>query len=117
MTRYLPILALLLLPLAFSVHAQEKVTLTTPVSHSITDYHVRYVGLDVDGGQIVIELIANSGETLTKVYNAGTTPTGATLLSSINTANFSGSTSFLHAIYNRLIADGVLTGAVSGTPQ
>jgi hypothetical protein len=92
----------------------EQVDLVTPVAKpSITNYRVSYMNLDIDNARITVFLTANNGETLQKVYDATTTPTGATLLHALNTGNFTAN-SLLRAVYNRLIADGVIAGTVTG---
>lgn len=92
----------------------EQVDLVTPVTKpSITNYRVSYMNLDIDNARITVFLTANNGETLQKVYDSTTTPTGATLLHALNTGNFS-TNSLLRAVYNRLIADGVIAGTVTG---
>lgn len=94
----------------------EQLDLTTPVARaSTTSYTLASVLLDVANQRIVATLVGNTGEALSKQYDAFTTPTGATLLHSLNTGNFSVN-SLLKAIYQRLSTDGVAVGTVSGTP-
>src|SRR2546423_613325 len=115
MRRLVLLVALLI---AVPVLAQEAVTLTTPITKpSITTYQVATVLIDLQRSAIVATLTGSNGETLVKTYDAGTTPTGATLLHSLNIGNFSGATSLIHAVYNRLNTDGIVVGAVSGVPQ
>jgi hypothetical protein len=97
--------------------AQEIHTLTTPVTVTTTTYTLTYLGLDVAGNRIVVNLTSNTGVLLSKTYDNTTTPTGATLLHTLNIANFT-TNSLVKAVYNRLIADGVIpAGSISGTPQ
>jgi hypothetical protein len=97
--------------------AQEIHTLSSPVSVTTTTYSLSYLGLDVVNNRIVAQVTSNTGVTVSKTYDATTSPTGATLLHSLNTSNFT-TTSLVKAVYNRLIADGVIpAGSVSGTPQ
>lgn len=103
--------------------AQEAVTLTSPiVKPSIASCALDYLVLDPDlvtpaNAQIMAVLQCGT-DTVQKVYNGSTTPTGASLLSTLNTSNNSaGNTSLIKKVYNRLIADGVITGTVAGTPQ
>jgi hypothetical protein len=92
----------------------EQVDLVTPVTKpSITNYRVSYMNLDIDNARITVFLTANNGETLQKVYDSTTAPAGATLLHALNTGNFA-TNSLLRAVYNRLIADGVIAGTVTG---
>lgn len=94
----------------------EQVDLSAPVAKpSTANYRVSYLNLDVDNLRISVFLTANNGETLQKVYDATTVPTGATLLTALNRGNFSVN-SLIKAIYNRLIADGILVGTISGVP-
>jgi hypothetical protein len=92
----------------------EQLDLATPVTKpAITNYRVSYMNLDLDNARIVVFLTANNGDTIQKTYDATTTPSGAVLLHNLNTGNFSVN-SLMKAVYNRLIADGVLAGTVSG---
>ena len=94
----------------------ETVTLTTPVVYpSNTAYHLERLTIDFDAGSINIQLIGANGESLSVTYGPTTVPTGATLISQLNTANLS-ATSLVKRIYNRLVTDGFLVGTVSGTP-
>lgn len=103
--------------------AQEAVTLATPiVKPSIASCALDYLVLDPDmaapaNARIMAVLVCGT-DTVQKVYDATTTPTGASLLSSLNTSNNSGANpSLIKKVYTRLIADGVITGTVAGTPQ
>ena len=50
------------------------------------------------------------------VYNSTTTPTGDALLTGLNKADLSAK-SLERRIYERLIADGVITGTIAGVPK
>jgi hypothetical protein len=94
----------------------ESLTLTTPIAKpSTTAFHVSSLFLDVDGLRIVVTLVGDTGETLSKQYDSFTTPTGATLLHSLNIGNFSVN-SLMKAVYTRLGLDGVIVGTVNGVP-
>lgn len=110
--------AVVLLAFAAAVAvAQELVTLTTPQTQTATSCSVNYLGLDLAANRIIVEVtLSPTGAKAQKVYDATTTPTGATLLHSLNIGNFS-TNSLLKAVYTRLSTDGVCTGTVSGTPQ
>ena len=96
----------------------EQVDLTTPITKASTqNYQVVQLWLDLIQLRIVVTLLANNGDRLEKVYDSTTTPTGSTLLHNLNIGNFSGATSLIKAVYNRLIADGVFVGTVSGIPS
>ena len=114
--RRLLALAAVLLAFAVSTPAQESIHLAVPVVRSTTDCSLRYLGLDVGNARIVVELACNDGSTIQKVYDATTTPTGAALLTTVNRLDNS-SVSFIAHIYQRLIADGVVTGTITGAPQ
>jgi hypothetical protein len=94
----------------------EQLDLAAPVSVITSTYVVRYIGLDLAASRIVVELVSNQGGVLTKVYDGSTTPTGAALLNALNTSNNT-TTSLVKHVYQRLIADGVVAGNISGTPQ
>jgi hypothetical protein len=118
MKRSLLALAVVLV-FVMGAYAQELVTLTTPiVPPSTATYHVAQMVLDVDGSSITV-ILKGANQTdapIAKIYNSATVPTGSSLLHTINTANFS-TNSLIKAVYNRLIADGIIVGTVSGLPQ
>ena len=98
--------------------AQERATLTSPLTHPSDTYcDLSSVTITMNPATISASLVCEQGTTLLKTYNSTTTPTGATLLHSLNIGNFSGATSMIHSVYNRLITDGVIAGTISGTPQ
>lgn len=112
------IVVLVFVLLAGASRAQERVTLTTPVAASVTNWSIDVLHLEPINGRIVVRLISNvtTIEHIEKIYDARTTPTGASLLSSLNTANLT--TRSLEArVYDRLIADNVFAGTVTGTPR
>lgn len=96
--------------------AQEAVTLSSPVVKTQTSASLVYLGIDVANGRITVQLTANTGDPIFKTYDSTTTPTGAALLSALNTSNNT-TTSLIKRVYQRLITDGVITGTVGGTPQ
>jgi hypothetical protein len=97
--------------------AQEVHTLTAPAVTTTSTYTISYVGLDVANSTIRVDIVSNTGLHVFKTYDASTTPTGATLLHNLNTANFT-TTSLVKQVFNRLQADGVISaGSVSGIPQ
>lgn len=104
--------------LAGTTLAQERVDLTAPIAKvSTQNCALDYFVIDVGNSRIKVDLKCNNGDLVSKTYDASTTPTGASLLSSLNTSNNSAGTSLIRRVYNRLTADGVITGSVSGTPQ
>ncbi len=96
----------------------EIVTLTVAeVPPQNTRYKVDTLHLDLTRNTIAVHLVGDNGEVKDAVYGPATIPTGATLLHTLNVGNFSGATSLVKAIYNRLLTDGVIAGTVSGSPQ
>lgn len=94
----------------------EQIDLTTPEAKPANpSYHLERLTLDIDAGTIHVQLKGANGEALSKVYDKSTTPTGAALLSALNTSNNS-TTSLIKRVYQRLTADGVIAGTISGTP-
>ena len=88
----------------------EKFNLTIPVPLTPPDkthYALRYVRFDWDAKYIEIGLRDSAGRALTKVYDETTTPTGESLMMSLNKANLS-SSSLHRRIFTRLAADGVI---------
>jgi hypothetical protein len=117
MKRIVLIFALLALTVVWGTRAQEIVTLTTPQTATATSCSVNYLGLDLAANRIIVEVtLSPTGAKAQKVYDATTTPAGATLLHQLNIGNFSVN-SLMKAVYARLSTDGVCTGTVSGTPQ
>jgi hypothetical protein len=116
MKRLLLLLALIVTVVWGTVYAQEIVTLTTPAVQTATSCSVTFIGLELTTNRITVNVQPNVGTPITKVYDASTTPTGATLLHSLNIGNFS-TNSLMKAVYNRLSTDGVCAGTVSGVPQ
>lgn len=111
-------LACLILSLTPLLYAQEAVTLTAPIAKpSTSSCTLDSVLLDVAGKRIVATLTCNNGDQVSKQYDAFTTPTGATLLSSLNVSANSAGNSLIKKVYARLIADAVLAGTVTGVAQ
>lgn len=103
-------------PLTRVLFAQEAVTLTAPVVKTATTCALDSVFIDIKNLRILATLEMNTGDTLTKQYDSTTTPTGASLLTSLNRGNFSVN-SLIKAVHNRLILDGVCVGTITGSPQ
>ena len=119
-------LLLLVLFLLFAptvVLAQEQVTLTSPIVTTQTIWTINNVVINVAAQSIGVFLTGDQGQRLEVFYPTPaplahpSQPTGAVLLHSLNIGNFSGTTSLVHAVFNRLITDGYISGTVSGTPQ
>lgn len=96
--------------------AQEAVTLTAPIVKTANGCALDTLILDVARSRIVVTLTCAGGDPITKQYDSFTTPTGASLLTSLNRGNFTVN-SLTKAVYTRLITDGVIIGTVSGVPQ
>ena len=92
----------------------EQCDLTIPITPTtLANYQVTRLLLDWYGQFIEITLRGSNGEVKTHTYSGSI---ALTLIRQLNTANFS--TISLHKrIMNRLVTDGVITGAVSGSPD
>ena len=96
----------------------ERIQLTTPASVTVTYYDLTFLELAPMSQSITVKLVSDQGHKVVKTYDATTVPTGATLLGQVNRGNFSGATSLMKAIYNRLLTDGVIAaGSVIGVAQ
>lgn len=111
------------LALVVGLAAQEVVNLTTPISKpSTATCQLERLELDpatpFANSRIVVDLLCNNGDRISKQYDQFTTPTGAALLTTLNRTNNSvGNPSLIAKIYNRLVTDGVIVGTVSGAVQ
>lgn len=106
----------------------ETITLTAPETKPANPtYTIVGITEDWQAGSVEIRLIGANGETRTAFYGAqgligangqivSGSPTGATILKAQNKMNFS-TTSRVKRIYQQLLADGVLAGAVTGVPD
>lgn len=92
----------------------ELITLSVPITTpSITDYRVVQLTLDWTNPAIVIGLRGGNGESQSFQYTGAT---ATTLMQQLNVANLS--VKSLHRrIIERLVADGKLAGAISGSPD
>lgn len=92
----------------------ERISLTTPIAPPTrATYTLKRLSLEPLDERVYIELVGNDGKTLEHTY----TGTEATVLMVVlNKANLS--TNSLHKrLFTKLIADGVLAGAISGSPD
>lgn len=96
----------------------ETVTLTVAESVTITNtkYKLDWLHIDVTGGTIQAHFLGDNGEVRDATYGPSTNPTGASLITSLNTSNNT-TTSLVKRVYNRVIADGLFAGTVNGTPS
>ena len=109
-------LLIVLVLCAATLSAQERVDVTAPIVKTITNWKVTVFNARPEEGIIFVEVMANTGETRSKIYSPTTTPSGPTLISNLNTANLT-TRSLYQRILDRLIADGVIEGTVAGTPR
>jgi hypothetical protein len=92
----------------------EIIRVTTPAVPEVnTDYQVVYLELDWDHPRIVVKLRADDGKRVAHNYLG---LTALTLMRQLNVANLS-VMSLHRRIINRLIADGIIGGVVSGVPD
>lgn len=103
----------------------ESVTLTTPIAGqaAIPVLRPSFIGLDAAGRRVTIQLRPWDGTQfiienrfLEFTYNDGTTPTGMSLITTLNKANLS-TISLEKRTMNQLISSGYISGTVSGTPD
>lgn len=92
----------------------EIVTLTTPVTTpNLTTYRVVAVAFDWDAATIGIRLRGTNGESRTCGYQGSA---ATTLMTALNKVDLS-TTSLQKRVLQRLIADGEIAGAISGSPD
>lgn len=93
----------------------EQLDLTTPevVNKVTTNYRVTFLLLDWQLLKIVIHTMSNLGEKKEFTYNG---QAASDYMKTLNTGNFSVN-SMHKRILQRLSADGLLVGTVSGTPE
>jgi hypothetical protein len=96
----------------------ELVTLAAAVTTTRSTVRVTRVDLDVEAKRITVEWATNlSTEAFSKVYDSTTNPTGAVLLTSLNTANLT-TTSLVKRVIQRLQTDGLIAaGSIAGSPD
>ena len=101
----------------------ESITLTTPIDgrSAIGILRPCLVALDVMNGRVTIQLrewvggaFVQDGRFREFTYDAGTTPTGASLITALNKANLA-TISLEKRIMNQLLASGFVAGTVAGT--
>lgn len=100
----------------------ETILLTAPiVKPSQTMVLLDRITIDITNKSILFQWTGDNGEASSAVYSTpppigSTQPSGATLLSVLNTANLS-TTSLVKRIFQRLQLDGYLpAGSIVGTP-
>lgn len=100
----------------------EAVTLAAPVTVSRTKWILANFDIDALTKTIVVVVLSDDGRQIVARYptpppaSNPSQPAGAVLLTALNTADLT-SNSLIKRIFTRLIADGYLTGSVTGTPD
>ncbi len=103
----------------------EIITLTTPITKpNQTTVKLDRVTFDLTGQTVLVQWLGNNNEAASAVYPTPAIlnplgvlqPTGAALLTAVNTANLTAN-SLLHRIMTRVITDGYVIGTVSGSPD
>lgn len=107
--------------------AQVSTALSAPVVEHASGVSMRVARLDLNRyqGRVEVTLMAWNGTafiTTTKpveaLYDSTTTPTGASLIISLNKANLSTAGNSLEArVLAQLITNGYITGTTSGIPE
>ena len=101
----------------------ESITLTTPISGqaAISVLRPSLLILDAMRGRVTIQLrewaagaFVEDGRFREFTYDSATTPTGASLIVSLNKANLT-TISLEKRIMNQLITSGLVAGSVGGT--
>ena len=92
----------------------EKLNLTTPIPAStLTDYQVMRLDLNWAGQVLHVDIISNTGKHLGHEYRGAT---AVNLMVALNKANLS--VKSLHKrVLEQLVADGILAGSISGSPD
>ena len=94
----------------------ETLTLSTPETTPAivtTDYKVALLMLDVEGAQIAVHLRGSNGERKEFRYNGAE---ATALMVALNKANLAAK-SLQRRILEKLTADGLIAGAVTGVPD
>lgn len=101
----------------------EELVLATPIieSKTTTKYKIisftmnleQAAGPDGEPGLVAISLRSDLGVTLNHAYRG---PIAITMIKQLNVANLT-TKSLIRRVMERLIADGILSGIVQGTPE
>jgi len=92
----------------------EQIDLTTPITQpSITNYRLNKLDLRWLDQHIRIELVADSGEVIEHSYDGDI---ARNLMIALNKMDLSVK-SLQRRVMEKLIADGVIVGTISGTPD
>lgn len=107
--------------LSASSSAQESVTLTAPVpagnisTWQVTEFHIDLL----PSPRVTLEVKDNLGNLVRDTHDSTTTPSGATLLAALNTANLStaGNSLIARLLKHLQNENKIGAGSVTGTPQ
>ena len=91
----------------------ERIDLTNPIVRPIVSYSIAYLGFDWRNKRIAVEMIGDDGSPFNHTYEG---PIAETLMIQINKANNS-TKSMQRRVIEKLIADGFLSGSISGVPD
>jgi len=92
----------------------EQIDLTTPITQpSITNYRLNKLDLRWLDQHIRIELVADSGEVIEHSYDGDI---ARNLMIALNKMDLSVK-SLQRRVMEKLIADGIISGAISGAPD
>lgn len=92
----------------------EAITKTLPaIPAVVVEYQVVYLELDWERARIVVKLHGSDGSRLSHNYRGDT---ATQLMRALNTANLSAK-SLHRRVLERLVADGVIGGTISGVPD
>lgn len=92
----------------------EQLVLTQPETKpSVTEYQIHILSLDRTLGRVTITVKSNTGSIKTFMYSDNQ---GANMIKAINKGNFT--VNSLHKqMLEKLVADGHLSGTVTGQPE
>lgn len=94
----------------------EEIQFTNPVAPPTpTKATLRYLGFNVEGDSIIVELVDNTGKSISHTYQGDI---ARTLMRQVNVANCStAGNSLIARVMKKLIQDGVIAGTVGGAPD
>lgn len=95
----------------------EAITLTSPLVTTVETIALKSLHIDREEKRVEIHWREVGGAVRQATYDDSTSPTGAQLLTALNTANLT-SNSLIKRTLARLQADGHIgAGAITGTPE
>lgn len=112
MKRKLLVVMVLMLTLISVSMAVEQIDLTTPIT--VNNYKIARLDLNMRGQRIEVILYdPSTGRDVSFTYTGAV---AVTMITQLNKANLS-TLSLQRRIFERLIADGLIQGTISGTPD